>query len=88
MIQQGKAHFAALCFRKLLVGHINYIHRGPVDEPKDAPPTRTLNSMSAGLMEEKELLRVKYEYHKMHKPKPTPRSTKEKSEGGKPRLQV
>ena len=69
--RKGSLHSSM--FQEAAGGTCQLCSHGPMDEPKDAPPTRTtLNSMSAGLMEEKELLRVKHEYHKMHKPKPTP----------------
>ena len=76
-------------FQEVAGGTYQLCLHGPIDEPKDTLPTRTtLNSMSAGLMEEKDLLRVKREYNKMHQTKPTPQPTKEKPKRGKPRLQV
>ena len=85
--RKGSLHSSM--FQEVAGGTYQLCSHGPVDEPKDAPSTRTtLNSMSAGLMEEKDLLKTKHEYNKMHQPKPTPQPTKEKPKRGKPRLQV
>ena len=64
-------------FQEVAGGTYQLRSHGPVDEPEDTPPKRTtLNSMSAGLMEEKDLLRVKCECNKMHQTKPTPNPQK------------
>ena len=72
-------------FQEVAGGTYQLRSHGPVDEPEDTPPKRTtLNSMSAGLMEEKDLLRVKCEYNKMHQTKPTPNPQKKNPKEGNP----
>ena len=84
--RKGSLHSSI--FEEISSGTYQLCSHGPIDEPKEpASGQKTLNSMHAGLMEEKQLQKAKCEYEKINKisqehkkPKPKPK--------GKPKLNV
>ena len=86
--RKGSLHSSM--FEEVAGGTYQLHSHGPIDEPKESAGGRTtLNSMRAGLMEEKEIQKVKHEYdkinrilqeHKNSKSKPKPQK--------KPKLNV
>ena len=64
--RKGSLHSSM--FEEVTGGTYQLCLHGPIDEPKESAGGRTtLNSMCAGLMEEKEIQKVKCEYDKINR---------------------
>ena len=82
--RKGSLHSSV--FEEIGGGTYQLCSHGPIDEPKElAGGWKTLNSMHAGLMEEKQLQKAKREYEKMNKILQEHKKPKPK---GKPKLNV